>query len=99
MTNKHMKRDPRHTYGDVMYAIREHGIEKVRKTVFHGDENMEGVAMVQYINSRMHADDIIDKLTKENTCICGDDQEQHIEHTEDCIINDCDCKQFEQVEI
>ena len=55
-----MEKNKRDTYEIVMKAIRsQHNKTKIREIVY-GDS--EGVAMSNFINSRMYADDIIREL-------------------------------------
>ena len=54
--------DKKHTYGLIMSAIREHGIQKVRNTVFQKDSQREAIAIEMYINSRMHREDITKRV-------------------------------------
>lgn len=36
---------------------------------------------------------------KEALCVCGDEENQHIDNCEQCVIAECGCKQFEEPEV
>lgn len=46
------------------YAIKKHGLEKVLTMVFDDNEGYIGIAINMWIDSRMHALEIVKKLLK-----------------------------------
>ena len=58
--NKYQKTDPKNTAQVVREAVQKVGWDRVRDIVYSGSTETVGVA--NFINSRMHADDIINKL-------------------------------------